>query len=197
MLQTVHGSLHTGLEIDRASSLLIRGGTSSVGLTALAMAKAAGLRVGVTTRSESKRPLLVEAGADEVWVDDGALAKQIAASRSEYDRALDLIGATTLLDTLRCVSRKGIVCMTGILGGKWTLDEFHPMGDIPTGVKLTSYSGEAADLDQADFDRYVQLVESGQLNVVTGPVFDFGQLVDAHRLMDRNQAGGKIVILGA
>ena len=51
--------------------------------------------------------------------------------------------------------------MTGILGGKWTLDGFHPMGDIPTGVKLTSYSGEAADLDQADFDRYLQLIEEG------------------------------------
>jgi NADPH:quinone reductase-like Zn-dependent oxidoreductase len=87
--------------------------------------------------------------------------------------------------------------MTGILGGKWTLDDFHPMGDIPTGVKLTSYSGEAADLDQVDLDRYVQLVESGQLNVVTGPVFDFDRLVDAHRLMDSNQAGGKIVVLGA
>ena len=197
MLQTVHGSLHTGLEIDRASSLLIRGGTSSVGLAALAMAKAAGLRVGVTTRSESKRSLLVEAGAHEVWVDDGALTKQIAASGSEYDRALELIGATTLLDTLRCVSRKGIVCMAGILGGKWTLDDFHPMGDIPTGVKLTSYSGEAADLDQADLDRYMQLVESGQLDVVTGPVFGFDQLVEAHRLMDSNQAGGKIVVLGA
>jgi NADPH:quinone reductase len=197
MLQTTHGSLHTGLEIDRAGSLLIRGGTSSVGFTALAMAKAAGLRVGMTTRSESKRPLLVDAGADEVWVDDGEVAKQIGASGSEYDRALELIGATTLLDTLRCVPRGGIVCMTGILGGKWALDDFHPMGDIPTGVKLTSYSGEAADLDQAGFDRYLQLVESEQLNVVTGPVFGFEQLIEAHRLMDSNQAGGKIVILGA
>lgn len=153
MLQTTQGSLHTGLEIDRASSLLIRGGTSSIGFAALAMAKAAGLRVGVTTRSESKRPSLLQAGADEVWVDRGEIAKQVAASGSTYDRTLELVGAATLLDTLRCVPRKGIVCMTGVLGGKWTLEDFLPFGDIPTGVKLTSYSGEASDLDQTDFDR--------------------------------------------
>ena len=138
LLQTTHGSLYTGLEIDRANSLLIRGGTSSVGFAALALAKAAGLRVGVTTRNEDKAPLLAAAGADEVWVDDGEIAKQIATSGAEYERALELIGTTTLLDTLRCVPRMGIVCMTGILGGRWTLEDFHPMGDIPTGVKLTS-----------------------------------------------------------
>src|SRR5580693_2142683 len=38
MLQTTHGSLHVGLEIERAKTLLIRGGTSSVGLAALALA---------------------------------------------------------------------------------------------------------------------------------------------------------------
>lgn len=45
MLQTTHGSLFEGLEIDRAESLLIRGGTSSIGLAALAIAKKAGLHV--------------------------------------------------------------------------------------------------------------------------------------------------------
>jgi NADPH:quinone reductase-like Zn-dependent oxidoreductase len=196
LLQTTHGSLYTGLEIDRANSLLIRGGTSSVGFAALALAKAAGLRVGVTTRNEDKAPLLAAAGADEVWVDDGEVAKQIATSGAEYERALELIGTTTLLDTLRCVPRMGIVCMTGILGGKWTLEDFHPMGDIPTGVKLTSYSGGATDLKQPDLERYLELVEAGKLTVTTGPIFGFEQLIEAHRLMDSNQAGGKIVVLG-
>lgn len=196
MLQTTHGSLHVGLEISRAKSLLVRGGTSSIGLAALALGKAAGLRVGVTTRSLSKESALREAGADEVWEDGGHLAERIEASGASYDRVLELIGATTLLDSLRCVGRGGIVCMTGILGGKWSLDDFHPMGDIPTGVKLTSYSGEAADLKQADLDEYLALVESGRLRVATGPEFAFDELVEAHRLMDANQAGGKIVVRG-
>jgi NADPH:quinone reductase-like Zn-dependent oxidoreductase len=109
---------------------------------------------------------------------------------------LELIGASTLLDSLRCVGRGGIVCMTGILGGKWVLDGFHPMGDVPTAVKLTSYSGEAADITPLELQRYIDLVERGQLEVTTGPVFEFEDLAEAHKLMDSNQAGGKIVVRG-
>ena len=197
MLQTTHGSLHTGLEISRAKSLLIRGGTSSIGMAALALAKDAGLKVGTTTRGPAKTAELIAAGADEVWVDNGAIHQQIGEEREQpYDRVLELIGASTLLDSLRCVGRGGIVCMTGILGGRWVLDDFHPMGDIPTAVKLTSYSGEAADLSQAQLQTYVDLVEQGKLEVKTGPVFDFEELIKAHELMDANQAGGKIVVRG-
>jgi NADPH2:quinone reductase len=197
MLQTTHGSLHTGLEINRAKSLLIRGGTSSIGMAALALAKHAGLTVGTTTRGPAKIDELKAAGADEVWIDNGEIHQIINAERAQpYDRVLELIGATTLLDSLRCVGRGGIVCMTGILGGKWVLNDFHPMGDIPTAVKLTSYSGEAADLTSGQLQDYINLVDKGELEVKTGPIFDFEELVAAHRLMDANQAGGKIVIRG-
>lgn len=197
MLQTTHGSLYTALEIDRAKSLLVRGGTSSIGMAALALAKMAGLRVGTTTRDPKKAAELTAAGADEVWIDNGALAHQITSgSGRPYDRVLELVGTTTLLDSLRCVGRGGIVCMTGMLGGSWVLDRFHPMGDVPTAVKLTSYSGEAADLTPAQLQNYVDLVETGKLAVRTGPVFRFENLIQAHTLMDENRAGGKIVVRG-
>lgn len=198
MLQTTHGSLYTALEIDRATSLLIRGGTSSIGMAALALAKKAGLRVGTTTRDPKKVAELTAAGADEVWIDQGELAEQITSGTGKpYDRVLELVGTTTLLDSLRCVGRGGIVCMTGILGGSWVLDRFHPMGDIPTAVKLTSYSGEAADMTQTQLQSYVDLVETGKLDIKTGPVFKFDELTRAHALMDENQAGGKIVVQGS
>jgi NADPH2:quinone reductase len=198
MLQTTHGSLHAGLEIDRAESILIRGGTSSIGMAALALAKHAGLKVGTTTRGPGKIAELKAAGADEVWIDEGEIHQKIKEERSEpYDRVLELIGATTLLDSLRCVGRGGIVCMTGMLGGKWVLNDFHPMGDIPTAVKLTSYSGEAADLTPEQLQSYIDLVVNGELEVKTGRTFEFEELVDAHKLMDANQAGGKIVIRGS
>ena len=197
MLQTTHGSLHAGLEINRAESLLIRGGTSSIGMAALALAKHAGLIVGTTTRGPGKIGELKAAGADEVWIDNGEISQKINEERAKpYDRVLELIGASTLLDSLRCVGRGGIVCMTGILGGKWVLDDFHPMGDVPTAVKLTSYSGEAADLTPQQLQDYIDLVEEGELEVKTGPVFEFEELVAAHKLMDANQAGGKIVVRG-
>ena len=99
MLQTTHGSLFVGLEIDRAESLLIRGGTSSVGMAALALAKHAGLNVGTTTRDPKQIDYLKAAGADEVWVDDGEIHHQVRHRRDKpYDRVLELIGAATLLD---------------------------------------------------------------------------------------------------
>ncbi len=196
MLQTTYGSLHTALEIQRARSMLIRGGTSSIGMAALALAKREGLFVATTSRSAQKVDALKAAGADEVWIDDGALAEQLRQAGKKYDRVLELIGATTLLDSLGCVDPGGIVCMTGILGGKWVLDGFRPMGDIPTGVKLTSYSGETSDLPAGKLQEFLHAIEGGRLEIHRGPVFDFEQLVEAHQLMDANQAGGKIVVRG-
>ena len=197
MLQTTHGSLHIGLEIERAESILIRGGTSSIGMAALALAKDAGLYVATTSRSSTKSEMLKKAGADEVWIDNGSLERQLKdCERQPFDRVLELIGTTALLDSLRCVRTGGIVCMTGILGGKWALENFEPMGDIPTGVKLTSYSGGSTDISMEQLQHYVELVEKGKLIIQTGPVFKFEDLVQAHELMDTNQAGGKIVVLG-
>lgn len=195
MLQTVHGSLYAGLEIDRAHSLLVRGATSSIGFSAMALAKSAGLEIVATTRSERKSAELIAAGASHVVVDSGTIAESIRAIYPDgIDRVLELVGTTTLLDSLQATKRGGIVCMTGILGGQWTLPDFHPMGDIPTGVKLSSYSGEASDISVEQLQHYVSLVESGDLNLKLGPRFGFDQLRDAHELMDNNLANGKIVI---
>jgi len=195
MLQTTNGSLFQGLEIDRAKNVLIRGGTSSIGLCALAIAKNYGLEVVSTSRSETKIDFLKNLGADHVLSDRGELEEQIKEIYPKgCDRALELIGTSVLKDTLKCLRRGGIACMTGILGGKWEFESFRPMGDIPTAVKLTSYSGEAADITAKELQNYIALVEQGKLKVSIGRVFPFTDLVEAHKLMDANKANGKIVI---
>ncbi|HHJ36267.1 MAG TPA: NADPH:quinone reductase [Gammaproteobacteria bacterium] len=195
MLQTAHGSLHTGLEINRAKNLIVRGATSSVGMAAIALADFANIEVTATTRNPSKTKALVAAGAKHVIIDDGMIsAKARSIYPDGFDRVLELVGASTLLDSLRSVRRGGIVCMTGMLGGEWILPEFHPMGGVPTGVKLTSYSGDASDISVEQFQHYVSLVESGKLGLKVGPVFPFTRLQQAHAIMDENQANGKIVI---
>ena len=195
MLQTVHGSLHTGLEIERAKNILVRGATSSIGFAAMALAKAAGLEVTGTTRGASKVKELKAAGAKNVLIDEGVIAKDARALYPDgFDRVLDLVGTSTLLDSLQAARRGGIVCMTGMLGGQWILPKFQPMGDVPTGVKLTSYSGEASDITVAELQRYVSLVESGNLELKLGPCLPFEQLCEGHVLMDENRASGKIVI---
>lgn len=195
MLQTVHGSLHTGLEIERAKNLLVRGATSSIGFAAIALARAAGLELTATTRSATKADELVVAGATHVIVDDGSIVHKARAIYPKgFDRVLELVGATTLLDSLQATRRGGIVCMTGILGGKWVLSEFRPMADVPTGVKLTSYAGESSDITSAQLQEYVSLVESGELVLKLGPTFPFEKLPEAHTTMDDNTANGKIVV---
>lgn len=197
MLQTTHGSLRTGLGVGpEGGTLLIRGGTSSIGLMTAVLAKSMGLFVATTTRNPGKRDELLASGADEVFVDAGSVAEEVRCAHPEgVDYVLELIGTKTLLDSLQCARTGGVVCMTGILGGEWALPSFRPMEDIPTGVRLTSYSGGASDISSEDLQRYVSLVESGYLEIRRGPVWSFEQLPDAHRAMDDNRANGKMVVL--
>ena len=196
MLQTTHGSLFQGLEIERARNILIRGGTSSIGLCAFAIAKAQGLEVALTTRSTSKSAELIAQGVDHIIVDKGQIENHARKIHPEgYDRVLELIGTKTILDSLRTLKRGGIACMTGILGGEWELRSFRPMEEIPTAVKLTSYSGEAADMTSQQLQNYINLVESGSLKLKASKVFTFSELPKAHELMDANNANGKIVVV--
>lgn len=77
MFQTVYGSLHIALRIQKGESILIRGGTSSIGLLAIQLARQAGLNVIATSRSEGKKQFLIEKGAEAVLIDDGNLKAQV------------------------------------------------------------------------------------------------------------------------
>jgi NADPH:quinone reductase len=196
MIQTTHGSLYQSLEIKPGQTLLIRGGTSSIGLCALEMAKNGGLNVISTTRSEAKIDFLRKAGASDLVVDKGVIHKEILKKYPKgVDRVLELVGTTALLDSLKTVKRGGILCMTGGLGGGWELKNFSPMGDIPTAVKLTCYMGEAADITPKILQEYIDLVERGEMKVGAAQTFPFTELPHAHRLMDSNQSNGKIVVV--
>src|SRR5204863_8677509 len=79
MLQTAHGSLTVGLDAQPGQSLLIRGGTSSVGMAAAILAKDRGLTVLSTTRQPDRAVALKRIGVDHVLVDDGDIATQVRA----------------------------------------------------------------------------------------------------------------------
>src|SRR6516225_8825950 len=172
MIQTTHGSLYQGLEIERGQTLLIRGGTSSIGLCALELAKNAGLKIISTTRSEAKIDFLKKLGAADVIVDKGEVANEMRKKYPEgVDRVLELVGAGSLLDSLKTVKRGGIVCMTGGLGGQWEIEHFAPMDAIPTAVKLTSYAGEATDLTTEELQKYLDVMEKGEMKIRAGKTF--------------------------
>lgn len=192
MLQTAYGSLTVGVDAQPGQTLLIRGGTSSVGMAAAILAAHRGLTVISTTRDPSKRQLLNNLGVDRVIIDDG----NIAATGLSVDAAIELVGTNTLRDTLRCVRVHGTVCFTGMLSNEWTIPDFYPMDVIPNGVRLTAYSGEASDLPAEVLNAYLDDVAAGRIHVPIGHVFNgLDSITQAHRLMESGQANGKIVVL--
>src|SRR6184192_1260 len=131
MLQTAHGSLTVGLDAQRGQTLLIRGGTSSVGMAAAILAKDRGLAVVSTTRQPDRVAALQAIGVDHVLIDDGDVAAQVRAIVPDgVHAALELVGTNTLPDTLRATAVHGVVCFTGMLSNQWAVADFYPIDYI-------------------------------------------------------------------
>ncbi|KAK4697790.1 hypothetical protein P7C70_g8157, partial [Phenoliferia sp. Uapishka_3] len=195
MLQTAWGSLFKSLRLVSGDRLLIRGGTTSVGLAASALAKNHGVYVASTSRNQGKEQFLKENGADLFMVDDGKSLSVEAQKHGGFGKILELIGTTTLADSLKCASPGGIVCMTGIVGNEWSIKDFAPMESIPTGVYLTVYGGGASDFMATPLQKLADQVEQGKLRVQVGKTFKLEEIAAAHECMEANLAGGKVVLL--
>jgi NADPH:quinone reductase-like Zn-dependent oxidoreductase len=196
MLQTAWSSLFKSLALQKGERLLVRGGTTSVGLAAAAIARNHGALVAATTRRPDREKLLRTSGAHQVFIDTGSIADQVReVFPGGVDKVLELIGTTTLHDSLRSVKPRGIVCMTGMVGNKWSFDDFSPMDVIPTAVNLTTYSGDADDFTLTPLEKLAEKIAAGTLHVQIGRTFRLDEIVEAHRCMEENKAGGKIVVL--
>lgn len=196
MFQTVSGSLQQALEIQAGETLLIRGGTSSIGMLACQLAKAKGLTVISTTRNPKKIEHLLANGADHVIIDNGNVEKELKKIFPlGVQKVLELVGTATLVDSLKCIATRGMVCMTGILGNEWTMKAFTPMGDIPSLGRLTVYMGDTSNLSQPLLQEFIDLVKNQAISLNIDSVYQLSEIAKAHEYMEANKAKGKIVVL--
>ncbi|GAA4454565.1 zinc-binding alcohol dehydrogenase family protein [Nibrella saemangeumensis] len=196
MFQTVYGSLHPALGIQPDETLLIRGGTSSVGMLATQLASQVGLTVIATTRNPQKVQALQKQGARHVLIDNGALNEQVRAIfPAGVDKVLELVGTSTLKDSLACLKPSGTGCMTGMLSETWSIADFAPMEFIPATVRLTVYDSGQLTSPTGFFEEFIQRVEAGRVKLALSQVFTLDQIVVAHQFMESNAGAGKIVVV--
>jgi NADPH2:quinone reductase len=196
MLQTAYGSLTVGLDGQPGQSLLIRGGTSSVGMATAVLARQRQMTVLATTRDPAKSAALTAIGVQHVLIDDGDVARQVHDTLGGgADTALELVGTPTLPDTLRAVRVHGTVCFTGMLSNQWTIRDFYPIGYLPSGVRLTAYGGNARDLPAEVLQTFLDTVAAGTTPVPIGHVYRFTEIAQAHAALESSQTPGKLVVL--
>lgn len=196
MLQTSYGSLTVGLDAQACQSILIRGGTSSIGMATTVLAKQRQMTVLSTTRSAAKEDVLREIGVDHVLIDEGAVAREVRAVFPEgVDCALELIGTPTLPDTLQATRVHGVVCFTGMLSNEWIVKDFYPIDYIPRGVRLTAYGGDASDLPASVLQTFLDAVATGHATVPVHRQFGLDDIQQAHTFMEEGRASGKLVVV--
>jgi NADPH:quinone reductase len=191
--------LFRNLDLAAGQTLVLRGATSSFGQAALKMAVAAGARVIATARSSKRFSMLENLGASRVELETPDLAARIAESK-QIDAVLDLVGNSTILDSLDMLRRGGTACLAGWLGGLDPIGDFNPLLRMPSGVNLNFFGSfvfgtPGFPLSDVPLQGIAHQVADGKLNAKPSHVFSFDQIHEAHRVMEAGEAGGKMVIV--
>jgi NADPH:quinone reductase len=188
------------LELAPDQTIAVRGATSALGQAAVNIAAHAGARVLATTRKASRAALLESLGAKEVHLESRELAIRVRERHPQgMDSVLDIVGNTTVLDSVAMLRRAGRACLVGFLGGGGPL-QLEPVFQIPSGVHVSVFAsalvtGTAAfPLAEIPFQSIVERVAAGLYKAKPARVFRFEEIQDAHRLMESGDAGGKIVV---
>lgn len=191
--------LFRNLEIQKGQLLLIRGATSSFGQAALKMAVNAGARVVATTRSPDRFAKLQALGAERCEIERPDLSKHISDAK-QIDAVLDLVGNSVVLDSLAMLRRGGRSCLAGWLGGLDPIPDFNPLLQMASGVYLTFFGSfvfgtPGFPLADVPLGQIAQDAAAGRLDVKPVRIFGFNEVREAHRLMEANAAGGKMVVV--
>jgi len=192
---TAWGVIKEAMDIQPGQTVMVRAGTSSVGRAATDILKDMGCTVIATTRSNAKRERLLESGVDHVLVTQVDTAEAIQEVAPDgLNGVVELVGTQdTIMDSLQACGRRGIVGIVGFLGYEWDYDWFPWM---PSTVRLTLYASEEVEANRYTpiLQEIVRRVEQGRYQPNIYRTFTFTELAEAHRVMEQNQASGKLVV---
>lgn len=179
------------LRIDESDNVLVRGGTSGVGIAFLRLLKGKypDLSITGTTRNLNKKQQLLAEGYDSVVLDQNNSLQTDQC----YNRVLDLIGPAAIQDTFQHMTENSIVCITGLLGGVWTIHDFDPIEDLPADSYLTSV--ESKHVSEEKMNRLLKYIKQYRINVRPEKVFSLDQIQEAHRYLESSESFGKVVVL--
>ncbi|MFZ0505730.1 MAG: zinc-binding dehydrogenase [Chthoniobacterales bacterium] len=196
---TAWSCLYGNLALKAGQTLVIRGATSALGQAALNIAAHAQARVIATSRNPERFALLEKLGAGRALQEGSELAQQIRKLHPDgVDAVLDLVGNSTVIDSLTLVRRGGNVCEAGWLGGLAPIS-FNPMLQMPSGVYFSLYGSFVLGspqfpLSEIPLQTIVDRVADGSYQARPVKVFGFDEIQAAHELMDSGMAKGKLVV---
>ncbi|MFK3689106.1 NAD(P)H-quinone oxidoreductase [Agrobacterium tumefaciens] len=199
---TVWANLFQMAGLTEGETVLIHGGTSGIGTTAIQLAKAFGAEVYTTAGSAEKCEACVKLGAKRAInyrEEDFADVVKSETGGKGVDVVLDMIGASYFEKNLAALAKDGCLSIIAFLGGA-----VAEKADLrPIMVKRLTVTGSTmrprtTDEKRAIRDELVEqvwpLIESGQVAPVINRVFTLDEVVDAHRLMESSSHIGKIVM---
>ncbi len=182
-------------------SLLVHGGSSGIGTTAIQLAKAFGSTVYVTAGSEEKCQACLELGADAaINYRDEDFVERISELTNErgVDVILDMIGGDYLPRNLKSLTVEGRIVQIALQGGPKV-----EMNLLPIMLKRLTLTGstlrprtvaQKAMIAHSLREKVWPLVESGKVRPIIHATFPLAQASEAHRMMESSQHIGKIVL---
>ena len=198
---TVWGNVYDRGRLAVGESLLVQGGTSGIGVTAIQMARAMGNRVFATAGSDEKCAACVRLGAEKAVnyrTQDFAAEIKAATGGNGVDVILDMVGGDYVAKELKLLADEGrLVFIAFLRGHKSELDINEVMR------RRLTLTGSTLRPRPVEFKGYLArnlrekvwpLLEAGKIRPEIYKTFPLGQAADAHRLMESSQHIGKIVL---
>lgn len=189
---TAFGSMGN-LQIKETDNILVRAGSSGVGIAFLKLVKAKfpNIRIVASIRKKDieKRNKILSLGYDEVIFDNS----NVLETEENFNKILELVGPVSIKDSFSHIKEYGIICATGLLGGKWYLEDFDPTRDIKNNAYLATFYSGNVNGERINF--MLDYIEKYKIDVKAEKIFSLDEIVEAHKYLDSSSAFGKVIVI--